>query len=72
MNETVASINRTELAQKTGMDVSAISRFLTGKRGHYGLERAKKIADALDMSLDRLYDLVHTADCGQGLDDRKN
>lgn len=44
-----------ELARKTGMDKSTISRIMSGK-AMPSLPTAKKIADGIGLSLDELHD----------------
>lgn len=59
MDSTVVTnrINRTEIAKRTGMDVTVISRFFNRRRTP-DLEQAKKIADAMSVSLDELYRIL--------------
>ena len=58
MNETMVRISRTEVAKKTGMDVSMVSRFLNGRRVP-NAHQLKKMAEALGMSLDELYQMLY-------------
>lgn len=61
MNEELTRINRTLLAEMTGMHVSVISRFLTGQRVP-DFHQARKMADALGVPLDELYRLLYAKD----------
>ena len=52
------TINRSDLARRTGINVSTISRIINGKRVP-DFKQAKKIADALEMPLDTLYKVLY-------------
>ena len=52
------NINRSDLARRTGINVSTISRIINGKRVP-DFHQAKKIADALEMPLDVLYRVLY-------------
>ena len=51
-------LNRSEIARKTGLHLSAISRFLSGDRVP-NFKQAKVVADAMGVSLDDLYQLLY-------------
>jgi transcriptional regulator with XRE-family HTH domain len=52
-------INRSDIARKTGLHLSAISRFLSGDRIP-NFKQAKMVADAMGVSLDELYRILYS------------
>lgn len=53
----ISTVNRSEVARNTGLSPEFVSRVFSGQRCP-SLRNARKIADALDCSLDSLYDAL--------------
>ncbi len=51
-------INYTEVSRRTGIDVSVISKIFNRKRVP-NFQQAKKMADAMGVSLDELYRILY-------------
>lgn len=51
-------INRSEIAVKTGLSRASISAIFNGKRKNPSFQTLKKIADALECSIDELLEQI--------------
>lgn len=54
----VSAINRTELARASGVHVATISRYLSKSLMEPSLWKARRVAEALDMTLDEFMEFL--------------